>query len=54
MWSKGLGMDISPIKTRSVRKKKEAMGPSTVETHLPVINEFGALRGLKSLAREKS
>ena len=52
-WSKGLGMYIYPINTRSVRKKKEALGPLPVETHLPVINEFGALRGLKAPAREK-
>lgn len=47
-------MEISPINTSSARKKKEAMGPSIVETQLPIINEFGALRGMKSLARAKS
>jgi hypothetical protein len=53
-WSKGLGLETSLIKTRSARKKKETSGLITEGTHLPVISETGALRGLKSLAREKS
>jgi hypothetical protein len=52
-WSKGLGVDISPIKTRSVRKRKEKLDLLPDETHLPVIVEYGVLRGMKALAREK-
>jgi hypothetical protein len=54
MSSKGLGLETSPIKTRSARKKKETLGLITKGTHLPVIYEIGALRGPKSLARAKS
>jgi hypothetical protein len=53
-WSKGLGMETSPIKTRSARKKKEASRLISEGSHLSVINEFGALRGLKALARAKT
>ena len=52
--SKGLGLETSLIKTRSVRKKKETSGLITEGTHLPIIFEIGALRGLKSIARVKS
>jgi hypothetical protein len=52
-WSKGLGAEISPIKTQSGRKMKEKLDLPPEESLLPVIAEFGALRGMKSLAREK-
>jgi hypothetical protein len=54
MWSKGLGMETSPIKTRSARKNKEASRLIFEGSNLPVIIELGVLRGLKSLAREKT
>jgi hypothetical protein len=52
-WSRGLGLEVSPIKMRSARKK------NLLNTTLPVtqtnsLSENGALRGMKSLAREKS
>jgi hypothetical protein len=52
-WSKGLGAEISPIKTRSARKRKEKLDLPPEVSVLPVIAENGALRGMKSLAREK-
>jgi hypothetical protein len=54
MWSKGLGLETSPIKTRSARKKKGTLGLITQGTHMSIISEIGALRGLKSLGRAKS
>ena len=52
-WSRGLGMDISPIKTRSARKKEvsDYTTPVTLTTNN---TDNGALRSMKSLAREKS
>jgi hypothetical protein len=52
-WAQGLGLELSPIKTRSARKK---MGktPSVVDQHLASTHDLGALRGMKSLARDKS
>jgi hypothetical protein len=53
VWSRGLGFETSPIKMRSVRKK------ATLSHVLPDVatittgSDTGALRGLKSLAREK-
>jgi hypothetical protein len=47
-----LGFEISPIKTRSARKKKVETVQFSVESHLPIICENGALRGMKALARE--
>jgi hypothetical protein len=51
-WSRGLGMEVSPIKTRSAHKKlgsTPALGvQQSVSTH-----DMGALRGVKSLARAK-
>jgi hypothetical protein len=50
-WSRGLRLEVSPIKTRSARKKlgtNLSFSAQHLETHL----EQGALRGMKSLARE--
>jgi hypothetical protein len=52
-WSHGLGCEISPVKTRSARKKdefslKEPVKFSSTE------HDHGALRGIKTLARAKS
>jgi hypothetical protein len=51
-WSHGLGMEVSPIKIRSERKKlgsTPALGvQQSVSTH-----DMGVLRGVKSLARDK-
>jgi hypothetical protein len=52
-WSRGLGFEVSPIKTRSARKK--AGTNLTFSAHQLSTNiEQGALRGMKSLARAKS
>jgi hypothetical protein len=53
-WSKGLGLETSPINTRSERKNKEDLGHISEGLHLSVINELWVLRGLKSLARVKT
>jgi hypothetical protein len=52
-WSRGLGYEFSPIKTRSARKK---VGTNTTFSaqQLSFNSEHGALRGMKSLARAKS
>jgi hypothetical protein len=47
-WSRGLGLELSPLKTRSACKKT-LTGPSTSGTSSTVTNQ-GALRGLKALA----
>jgi hypothetical protein len=48
-WSRGIGLELSPLKTRSARKKSQtglkASGNTTTVTNQ------GALRGLKALAR---
>jgi hypothetical protein len=51
-WSRGLGIEYSPIKTRSTRKKLQATvnSPSIVD---PSSSESGALRAVKDLARAK-
>jgi hypothetical protein len=51
-WTCGLGSDVSPLKTRSARKKVlESRGDSINQGSN--ISEQGALRGIKALAREK-
>jgi hypothetical protein len=52
-WSRGLGLELSPIKTRSARKRAGPTLP-TASTSIPSTCDLGALRGLKSLARAKS
>jgi hypothetical protein len=51
-WSRGLGIEISPLKTISARRKAVACASTP---YLQETNKFdqGALRGMKSLAREK-
>jgi hypothetical protein len=51
-WSKGLGFEISPIKTQSACKKANNT-PSLPMVHQTNLSEFGVLRGMKSLARAK-
>jgi hypothetical protein len=48
-WSRGIGLELSPLKTRSARKKSQT-GPKTSGSTTNVTNQ-GALRGLKALAR---
>jgi hypothetical protein len=51
-WSRGLGFEVSPIKTRSARRKAGAC--SYTPDNLPVTSsDQRALRGMKSLARDK-
>jgi hypothetical protein len=53
VWSGGLGFELSPIKTRSAHKragKIDLLSAKQITTNL----EHGALRGMKSLAREKA
>jgi len=53
VWSKGLGCELSPIKTCSACKRAELM--VTEQVMLPSsYYELGAFRGIKSLARLKS
>jgi hypothetical protein len=52
-WSRGLGMEISPIKTQSARKKVGQTSSAT-EQHSNSTSDMGALRGMKALARAKS
>jgi hypothetical protein len=46
-------MEISPIKTRSARKRKEELVLLSVESLLPFTSDSRVLRGMKSLARAK-
>jgi len=52
-WSRGLGSEVSPIKIRSARKKQE-LSLTTIEKPSTTTMDLGALRGMKSLARDKS
>jgi hypothetical protein len=52
-WSRGLSSEVSPIKTRSARKKQELDSSSSDIPSSSTLN-LGALRGMKSLARENS
>jgi hypothetical protein len=53
VWSRGLGFETSPIKMRSVQKKATLphVLPNVVTTS--IVLDTKALRGLKSLTREK-
>jgi hypothetical protein len=52
-WSRGLGFEVSPIKTRSARRK--AGSTNTTSNSLPnTSTDLGALRGMKALERDKS
>jgi len=51
MWSRGLGFEVSPLKTRSARRKAGTANnplPTTTTTF-----DLEVLRGLKALARAK-
>jgi hypothetical protein len=50
-WSRGLGIEHSPVKTRSARKK--ASIENVGEPSLRSSTDGGALRDLKALARSK-
>jgi hypothetical protein len=52
-WLEGLGLDVSPIKTRSTRRKN-ADSKGELEKLNNNTYEQRALRGLKALARAKS
>jgi hypothetical protein len=52
-WSRGLGMELSLIKTRSAWKRAGPT-PSTATISIMSTGDLGALRGLKALARAKS
>jgi len=52
VWSRGLGIEVSPIKTRSSRKKRIG-GISNSEVKESATMDSGALRALKALARSK-
>jgi hypothetical protein len=49
IWSKGFGCELSPLKTRSARKRAEVCLKEQV-TNTSFDYEHGALRGIKSLA----
>jgi hypothetical protein len=50
VWSRGLGFETSPIKTRSARKKQNKETMSIVPINFI---DCGALRACKALARAK-
>jgi len=52
VWSRGLGTELSPLQTRSSRKKKESAGSLPETTENPPL-DGKALRALKALARTK-
>ena len=51
-WSRGIGLELSPLQTRSSRKKKEAESTQPVATECPS-QDGKALRAWKALARTK-
>jgi hypothetical protein len=51
-WSQGLGLELSPIKTRSAQKRA-GPSPFIASSSNFSTGDLGALRGLKSLARVK-
>jgi hypothetical protein len=51
-WSRGLGVEISPIKMRSCRKKLSHNSVKISES-APSSSDIGPLRALKALARAK-
>jgi hypothetical protein len=52
VWSRGLAHELSPIKTRSNRKKRSQSTVQTIETTTSS-PDLGNLRALKALARSK-
>jgi hypothetical protein len=53
VWSRGISTELSPLQTRSSRKKKETMGSQQAPNDSNSQNGK-ALRALKALARSKS
>jgi hypothetical protein len=51
-WSRGFGIEHSPIKTRSYRKKLAGLTNQSCDTDLSA-TDCGALREMKALARKK-
>jgi hypothetical protein len=51
-WSRGLGFETSPIKTRSVRKKA-IQSSGKKDQSISIVSDSGVLRGLKALAWAK-
>jgi hypothetical protein len=51
-WSRGIGVELSPLQTHSSRKKKEIESTHLATTDLP-LQDGKALRALKALAITK-
>jgi hypothetical protein len=51
-WSRGIASEISPLQTRSSRKKKEVLSSQQADSNLPTL-DGKALRAMKALARSK-
>jgi hypothetical protein len=51
-WSRGLGIELSPLKTRSSRKKLAQDSSELIES-VPSPTDNGPLRAMKALVREK-
>jgi hypothetical protein len=51
-WSRGISTELSPLQTRSSRKKKDLMSSQQSDT-VPSSLDSKALRALKALARSK-
>ena len=52
-WSRGLSIELSPLKTRSTRKKLAQSSIPLIETITPSSSETRPLRALKALASAK-
>jgi hypothetical protein len=51
-WSRGIGVELSPLQTRSSRKKKEILN-NTLDPAVIPSQDGKALRAMKALARSK-
>jgi hypothetical protein len=51
-WSRGIGSELSPVKTRSSRKKKVGLSIQNSD-NVPTSPDTRALREMKALARAK-
>jgi hypothetical protein len=51
-WSRGIGSELSPVKTQSSRKKQVGLSIQNSDS-VPTSPDTGALRAMKALAREK-
>jgi hypothetical protein len=52
-WSRGLGIELSPLQTRSSRKKKEDLNTLQSTSADISLSEKAPLRALKAKARSK-